>query len=188
MPNEKKFDSGPAVIPVAHPNGEVHNIAVPPDTPLADLHFALSDYSWGKNPPYLGANVDALGHPKKGPNKDGVLENTPDFKKAARAVWDAAGRGRNTNEAGVYLDENNKAAPVQVSDKDGKASLRVPTSSKMLLHSHPNTAGGQPSDQDIESAKKLGKTIYVVSKSGLQGVDKFGKVTAVYSNPDWMKK
>lgn len=176
MPNENKYDSGPAVVPVAHPNGEVHNIAVPPDTPLADLHAALNDYS-----------MDLAG-PRKGPSKDGVLENSPDFKKAAWDVWTAAGRGRYENEAGVSLDDKGKEAPVQVSKKDGRASLVVPASSKVLLHSHPNSAGGQPSEKDIESAKKYGKTIYVVSKSGLQGVDKFGKTTIVYSDPTWMNK
>ena len=44
------------------------------------------------------------------------------------------------------------------------------------------------SSVDIATAKKLGRSVYVVSKSGLQVVEKDGKVTNVYSNPDWMSR
>jgi hypothetical protein len=46
----------------------------------------------------------------------------------------------------------------------------------------------QPSGVGIETAKKIGRSVYVVSKSGLQVVEKDGKVTNVYSNPDWMSR
>ena len=48
--------------------------------------------------------------------------------------------------------------------------------------------GGQPSDTDISTAKKIGRSVYVVSRSGLQVVEKDGKVTNIYSNPDWMNR
>jgi hypothetical protein len=48
--------------------------------------------------------------------------------------------------------------------------------------------GGQPSDTDIKITKKIGRSVYLVSKSGLQVVEKDGKVTNVYSNPDWMAR
>ncbi len=48
--------------------------------------------------------------------------------------------------------------------------------------------GGQPSETDIATAKKLGRSVYVVSKSGLQVVEKDGKVTNVYANPDWISR
>ena len=59
------------------------------------------------------------------------------------------------------------------------------------IHSHPDHFNGaQAGDQlpgvEIDMAKKIGSSIYVVSKSGLQVVGKDGKVTNVYSNPDWM--
>jgi hypothetical protein len=71
--------------------------------------------------------------------------------------------------------------------------MSVPGDAYATIHSHPNhfqggAAGGQPSDTDINTAKKLGKTVYVVSKNGLQAVDKFGKITNVYSNSDWLTK
>ena len=66
-----------------------------------------------------------------------------------------------------------------------KAAIRVPRSAIALIHTHPAWGGGQPSGPDIDSAKAFGKSIYVVSKSGLQVADKFGKVTNVYNDPNW---
>jgi hypothetical protein len=122
-----------------------------------------------------------------------VLENSPEFKKAATDVWKAAGEGRNSNESGTYLDQNNERGPIATSNTEGKMSLVVPREAESTIHSHPNHAGssmmgGQPSETDIATAKKLGRSVYVVSKSGLQVVEKDGKVTSIYSNPDWMSR
>lgn len=126
--------------------------------------------------------------PVDNPSKSGVLENSPEFKQAAKAVWESSARGRNTNEAGVGLDDNLHAQPVQVSRQNNKMSIQIPAKTKILLHSHPNNMGGQPSPQDADSARALGKSIYVVSKSGLQVVDKFGKTTSIYNDPSWVDK
>jgi hypothetical protein len=191
---ENKFDSGHAIIPVKV-GDEIHHVAVPEDTPVRDLHAALvnhvvtaPDVRDSAFDDHLKLYAAPSPEPVDNPTRQGVLENSPAFKKAALDVWDASGRGRNSNEAGVGLDDDLKAEPVQTSTKDNKMSIRVPASSKILLHSHPNNMGGQPSPQDIDSAKALGKTIYVVSKRGLQAVDKFGKVTNVYSDADWTQK
>jgi hypothetical protein len=115
-----------------------------------------------------------------------VIENAPEFKRAAADVWAASGNGRNPNEAAVYLDKDLNAAPVQTSNVDNHASIRVPASSQILIHSLPNTRAIYPSDDDRNSTVKLGKTVYVVSRVGLKAVDKFGKVTNVYNTKDWM--
>jgi hypothetical protein len=198
MPNEteNKYDSGAGhvVLPVLHSgSGEVHNIAVPVNTDPGELHDALLNGNYHGPTPYLGAGVDVFGHPKKGPNRSGVLENSPGFKKAASEVWEKAGRGRESTEAGTYLDQNNERGPIVASNTEGKMSLVVPKEAQSTIHSHPDhfngtQAGGQPSGVDIDTAKKLGKSVYVVSKSGLQVVEKDGKVTNVYSNPDWMSR
>lgn len=192
---ENKYDSGHVVLPVLHSgSGEVHNIAVPENTDLGELHDALLDRGYHfNNPPYLGANVDAHGRPKAGPSREGVSENSPEFKKAAADVWKAAGEGRNSNESGTYLDQNNERGPIATSNTEGKMSLVVPKEAQSTIHSHPNHAGssmmgGQPSETDIATAKKLGRSVYVVSKSGLQVAEKDGKVTNVYSNPDWISR
>jgi hypothetical protein len=146
--------------------------------------------------PYTDPKVDPISgtpRPNYGPTKEGVLENSPEFKKTASAVWEAAARGKNATESGTYLDPNLERGPISTSNTEGKMSLVVPKDAQSTIHSHPNHAGssmmgGQPSDTDIQTAKKLGKSVYVVSKSGLQVVEKDGKVTNVYSNPDWMSR
>ena len=42
--------------------------------------------------------------------------------------------------------------------------------------------------QSSIAAKKIRRSVYVVSKSGLQVVEKDGKVTNVYANPDWISR
>jgi len=183
-----------AVIPVLHPSGDVHNIAVPVDTPLSDFHDALVGHGYGDGwAPYQGANVDSFGNPKAGPSKEGVLENDPKFKAAAQAIWDKVGEGRDSNEAGTTIDQNVERGPIVVGDQEGHMSMVVGPEAVAQLHTHPNhfkgqAAGGQPSGTDIDTAKKIGRNVYVVSKSGLQMVDKYGKVTVVYTNPDWMRR
>jgi hypothetical protein len=67
-------------------------------------------------------------------------------------------------------------------------SLVVPSDANSTIHSHPNRfksgeAGGQPSPKDIQTAKQLGKFVYVVSKSGLQYAGPHGEVGVVFTNP-----
>lgn len=183
-------DDDPVVLPVLHPSGEVHNISVPPDTPMPELHDALLDAGYHfDNPPYLGANVDAHGRPKAGPSKEGAVEYDPKFKEALSKVWDAAGYGKNSTESGTYIDQNLDRGPIVSSNAEGKMSLVVPKDAPYTIHSHPNhaadfTAGGQPSDKDIATAKSTKKYVYVVSRSGLQYVGPHGEQGVVYTNPE----
>jgi hypothetical protein len=39
----------------------------------------------------------------------------------------------------------------------------------------------------MDAGENIGRSVYVVSESGLQVVEKEGKVTNVYSNPDWRR-
>src|SRR5258706_14594308 len=83
------------VVPVHVGDGEVHHIAFPASTPLPVVHKALLEHveppdlniPVSHEAPYLGANVDAWGHPKKGPSRAGALENSPEVKKTAADVW-----------------------------------------------------------------------------------------------------
>jgi hypothetical protein len=101
MANET-YDSGHVVIPVLHPDGGVHNIAVPTDTPIADLHDALTDY-------YL----PDLAKPSQ-PTADGAVENSPAFKQRAQQAWDAAVRGvRPDVESGFEVGRTGNAGPIQ---------------------------------------------------------------------------
>jgi len=55
MPGEKTFDSGHVIVPVRHPDtGEMHHIAVPPDTDMGDFHSALMDAGYAKAATWAG--------------------------------------------------------------------------------------------------------------------------------------
>jgi hypothetical protein len=98
---ENKYDSGTAVVPVYHAGSdEVHNVEVPANTPLADLHSALTDAGY-----------------HDGPTEEGALENTSDFRKAARDAWMSVGLGQKQAESAFTVDSNGKTnsiPPAQV--------------------------------------------------------------------------
>jgi hypothetical protein len=198
MPNdENKYGSGVGhvVLDVLHgPSNEVHSVAVPESTPLPELHDALVTAGYHAGwAPYQGAGVDSFGRPKAGPSKSGVLENDPKFKAAAKAIYDASGRGRNPNEAGTYLDANLDRGPIAVSNTEGHMSLSVPSDASSTLHTHPShfngaTASPLPSGTDVDTAKKLKRSVYVVSPEGLSVVEGDGKVTNIYNDSGWLTR
>jgi hypothetical protein len=178
------------IVPVLHSgSGEVHDISVPHDTPLSELHDALLDKGYHSDwVPYQGASVDSQGHPKQGPTKEGSVEYDPKFKETASKVWETAERGKSSTESGTYLEANLDRGPIATSNEDGKMSLVTPKDAPYTMHTHPDhfkdgSAGGQPSGKDIETAKKLGKYVYVVSRSGLSYVGPHGEQGVVYTNP-----
>jgi hypothetical protein len=178
MANENRFDSGHVVIPVLHPSGDVHNIAVPEDTPLADLHSALAqDYAH-----------PAIEGQEKQPTEEGAEENRPAFREAARKAWQAAASGILKQEAGFIDYKNPLFKPEQLPvQKGAEMKIDVPNDAFATAHTHPNERQQDPSVQDIDNAKKSGKPVYVVSRQGLYMVrPSDGKVIQVFKGTDWM--
>lgn len=66
--------------------------------------------------------------------------------------------------------------------------MNIQPGTKDIVHTHPNMLEDRPSIGDIKAAKKAGLPIYVVSRSGLWMTDGSGKVTNVFSDPNWMTK
>jgi hypothetical protein len=174
---ENKFDSGHAILPVLHPDsGEVHNIAVPTDTSLSDLHSALAeDYA---HPALASA---------KQPTAEGAIENSEDFRAAARKAWGGAGSGLLNNEGRVVI--NKQGAPTVLPTSLGSgSSFQVPTDSFGTLHTHPDRKQQDPSDQDISTVKSSHKPMYIVSSRGLYMVRASdGKAMQIFQGTDWMK-
>jgi hypothetical protein len=55
-----------------------------------------------------------------------------------------------------------------------------------IQHTHPNASSDKPSANDVEAAKKIGKPIYVTSRTGFWMVSpKDRKVTQVFKSPTW---
>jgi hypothetical protein len=176
--NENKFDSDHVVVPVAHPSGELHNIAVPEDTNIQEFHSSLlaSDYH--------------LLTPETQPTAEGSIEHSAEFKNTAKNAWVMGELGRKSGEAGTYLDS--KGAPGKLNWHDSprgeNANVKItePVDAMGSIHTHPNDRTDKPSADDIAIAKRVHKTIFVVSRSGLWSVDPSGDTTQVFKNPNWM--
>lgn len=168
-------------IPVLHPDsGEVHNIAVPENTNIADFHSALSDY-------YHVANPE--------PTAAGAIENQEYFRAPARDAIAATGyggggpaRGNSSKEHGFIIPKDMMGyEPVPAG---GAHELELPANFSKdfaTFHVHPNFP--QPSANDVEQSKKAGIPFYVASREGLFMVrPSDGKVIQVFDRADWAKK
>ncbi len=182
MPND--FYSGSTtVVPVLHKGeGEVHNVQVPTDLNIGDLHSALLDSNY--HVPVSNAQ----------PTKEGSLEYDPTFQLAAKEAWKNSGEGRTERESGFAIDKNGIPNQMQYHDRNpgdrsGTLAIRTPANSIATLHTHPDVESDQPSDEDRQAAVKSGKFMYVVSRRGLFLVDGHnnGKVTQVFDNTDFLK-
>jgi hypothetical protein len=178
------FDSGHAIIPVKHPDGNIDRIAVPTDTSLEELHGALSDAGYMHD------------FPTPQPTAAGALENSDDFRNQSKAAWDAIHQGANANaESGfsVYKDGTGSSIHTEVHPQTS-GMVAVPHDTIhygkddfAINHVHPNATSDKPSQNDQEAAKKIGKPIYVTSKTGLWMVrPSDGKILRVFQSPSWM--
>ena len=165
------FDSGHAIIPVAHPSGEVHNIAVPDGTDMGDFHAALGEAGYHHDLPE--------------PKKEGALEYSPEFKQTAKRIWSRVTNGKAEGEAGTYFTAEGKSGDVQQSPGGYELSVKAPKSAPYVIHTHPDKGTDKPSPPDVASAKKYNKTIYVVSRSGLWSAEPDGNFQRVFKSPTW---
>jgi hypothetical protein len=185
------YDSGPphVVLSVAHPNGEIHDVAVPADTDLESLHSALGDGGYHHDL----SDIEKLA-PQKQPTASGALENSDDFRNQSKAAWDAVNKGGNPyTESGfsVYGDGGSSSLHTEVHPQG--AGMAGPQRDKIsygptdfaIQHTHPNASSDKPSANDVEAAKKIKKPIYVTSRTGLWMASPDGKVTQVFKSPTW---
>lgn len=180
MANES-YDSGHVVIPVVHPSGDVHNIAVPADTSLPDFHEALTDY------------YHPLPDDTNQPTAAGAVENSEAFRQRAQQAWDKAMNGMKPNvESGFDVGKTGTVGALQTHEappgSQPKDTMQVGQDSLGALHTHPSNFSSRPSPADIAAAKGTRKTMWVTSKDGLYAVDPGGNVSQVYNKADWMKK
>src|ERR1700720_1951158 len=96
--NEPNTSNEHVVVPVHVGDGEVQHIAFPASTPLPIVHKALMEHveppdieapksNWA---PYTDPKVDPISgrpRPNYGPTKEGVVENSPEFKASAKAIY-----------------------------------------------------------------------------------------------------
>jgi hypothetical protein len=189
MPNENtnpKYDSGHVIVPVLHPDSwEIHNIAVPEDTSLSELHSALSDA--GYEHPSLNAAL-----PSDQPTAEGSMEHSKEFRQAASKIWDDVNHGVEKGEAAVMM---RPSGPDYVGKQwtetaaGGRSMhLDVPSDTQALIHTHPNLGLPTLSPRDTATMNNLRTPVFAVSKDGLWTVDKDNKPYRVFSGTDWMNQ
>ena len=178
--DENSFDSGHVVLPVAHPSGETHNIAVPPDTDLGDLHAALTDAGY-EHPALTGKTPQ--------PTAAGAIENSKEFKDNAQKLWNEAQNGKDRGEVGNFVtSQGSYTSPLKTPGReDGGGRITFPgkpENSMAVIHTHPHVGGLSP--QDIQTAKDNHLVVYAIDADGLHAVGPDGKVTQVYGLGDML--
>jgi hypothetical protein len=140
--------------------------------------------------PDVGGGVPQL-------SSDDCIENSPDFKKAARNAWSITTRAgiaeHRPVEAGFTVDSEGKPSEVSQNDEPAKGAAgslkqNFDSGTKEAFHTHPNfgNAGQEPSSGDIDVAKKTKRQIMVSSSKGLFEVDAQGNVSKVFNGTGWM--
>ena len=75
----------------------MHTIAVPSDTDLSESHAALND---------AGYEHPGITTAESGPTEEGTLEESPEFQKATRQIFDSMNHGKTKGENAFFMDKN----------------------------------------------------------------------------------
>jgi hypothetical protein len=123
-------------------------------------------------------------------NAKAFAKHSASFRQAAEKAWRATQNGDAPFEAGFWIDAEGRSGKVQLSifqtvNAATHLSLIASQSALGTLHVHNKFGKSTPSPDDIESAKKWGKPIYVESRTGLYVVNPDGRICHLYTEPDW---
>ena len=123
-------------------------------------------------------------------NAKRFARHSASFRKAAEEAWHAARNGDAPFETGFSIDKDGQPGKVQLSilaTADAATHLRIASSSSALgtLHVHNKFGEPTPSPGDIQSARMLGKLLYVESRTGLYSVNPDGTVRHLFNDLDW---
>lgn len=125
------------------------------------------------------------------------LEISEDFRIQAAAAWKAVSNGGNPYaECGfsVYKDGGASSLHTEIHPitsgmaQQWRDKISFGVDDLAIFHTHPNSSLDKPSQNDVAAAKKIGKVIYVSSRTGLWKVDASGKVTQIFTDPEWATK
>jgi hypothetical protein len=112
-----------------------------------------------------------------------LLEST--LRAPAYRLWEAAGFGHEISERAAWVLKDDAGGVRWLAWPDERRYLRarwegpVPADAVAIAHTHPTAVDPKPSEQDIETARKLRVPVYTVSRSGIWKVAPDGFVVAV---------
>jgi hypothetical protein len=188
VPTPGKFDSGRVTLTTFRPCEELNSVSAPTDTSLSEPRAALVD----KYPPAIIEVKQAQ------PTAEGALENSREFREAARKAWSAVSFGQLPQEAGFLVSPNGRSSPVELGrevgpyETVGKTVFRIPPGGAFAtLHSHPRKTltrnwEQEPSANDKAVAIRNRKNVYVTTSEGLFLVEPDGNVVHVFHSATWM--
>jgi len=112
-----------------------------------------------------------------------LLEST--LRAPAYRLWEAAGFGHENSERAAWILKDSAGRLRWLDWPDGRRYLRalwegpVPADAVAIAHTHPAVVNPKPSEQDIETARRLRLPVYTVSRSGIWKAVPDGSVVAV---------
>ena len=127
---------------------------------------------------------------------EGAVENSPEFKKAAKDAFYAGALGSFHAPTEAQFTVNDGGVPSKITTHetptgaDAGIHQTVLSSDIAAVHTHPPLENYEqtPSPADIAAAKQLKKPIMVMSKDGLYEIDALGNVRQVFKGTNWMNK
>jgi hypothetical protein len=126
-------------------------------------------------------------------NARAFAKHSTSFREVAEKAWRATHNGDADFEAVFSIDEQGHADKVQLSifETVGRAThLNITANPASLgtLHVHNRYGNSIQSPEDVESAKKWRKIVFVESRTGLYAVNPDGRICHLYTEPDWFSE
>lgn len=119
-----------------------------------------------------------------------LLEGT--LREPAYRLWAQAGFGSTREERAAWVVPHASEGMRWVSWPNGRRFLAarwdgpVPAGAVAIVHTHPSVVDPKPSEQDIETARRLRVPVYTVSRSGIWKAVPDGSVVPVEDSAWWI--
>jgi hypothetical protein len=157
--------------------------------PALVVALAAASTAPALNLPHEENATPARGAPRELEPAPHLLEST--LRAPAYRMWEAAGFGHESSERAAWVLEDDEVGVRWLDWPNGRRYLRarwegpVPANAVAIVHTHPAVVDPKPSEQDIETARRLGVPVYSVSRSGIWKAVPNGSVVPVDDSRWW---
>jgi hypothetical protein len=113
------------------------------------------------------------------------------LRAPAYRLWAAADFGSTPRECAAWVVPDGSEGVRWVNWPNGRRFLTakwkgpVPAGAVAIVHTHPAMVDPKPSEQDIETARRIGLPVYTVSRSGIWKAVPDGSIVPVESSRWW---
>lgn len=151
--------------------------------PALALAFVGATTAPAVNLPHEESVAQGRGEPGESRPAPRLLEST--LRAPAYRLWEAAGFGAEKSERAAWVVEDAAREARWLAWPNARGYLRarwegpIPPSVVAIVHTHPAIVDPKPSEQDVETARRLGVPVYTVSRSGIWKAVPEGSVVRV---------